>query len=418
VLDTLDAAFQRGTRLASLIGGPGMGKSTAARQFGLRVLERGGDVSQVWWCHLATARSADDVAAIVLRSLGIPVDAPMDLGSGVERVGHGLGARTPLLLILDEFEHLVDHAVETVGAWLVQVPTLRVLVTSRERLRLQGEWVHELSALDDETSRELFVAWSEGNEASSTGRATIKLDELIALLEGNPLAIELAASRSRILGPSGVAKRLHHGLQVLTSSLRNAPTRHRSLTAAIDGSWALLSPPEQAAFAQLSVFRGGFGLEDAERILQLPGDAPPPAWEILESLVDKSLVHLFEPTWPLFALFPILRSYGRDKLDADGSRTELMLRHARCFLDLAENGADPMRKDLSRAGRGSHGLPRGQPRCGPGSSPASRRARSGHSPCTQPRSALPSGRIVDLDPTLSARVGPGRRGQGLARAAV
>ncbi len=348
VLAALETHFVGATRLVSLLGGPGLGKTTTARHYVESLLDRENRFQELWFCELTSARSADDIVATLASTLELEVDSGLDAEALTLQVGSALAARRPLLIVLDNFEHLSSLAVETVGTWLSVAPDLRFLVTSRERLRLREEVAIELAPLDADTGAALFRACASASGASLTSGDTEAILGLVNELDGIPLALTLAASRTRLMGVEGVRNRLQSGLGVLTSSLRDASTRHRTLNAAIDWSWGLLTPTEQLAFAQLGVFRGGFRLEEAEGVLSLTGDEP--VWVVLESLVDKGLVHLSDPTEPRFDLFASLRTYALERLEAQGPRDALWLRHAKVIAACARPLAESLRDQGPHAG--------------------------------------------------------------------
>jgi predicted ATPase/DNA-binding winged helix-turn-helix (wHTH) protein len=356
VLTELEEHFKDGVRLVSLVGGPGLGKTTTAMHFAALSLEGETACSEVWVCELASARTVDDVARLLSDTLDLGVDSAPGVVQSIQQVGAALSARGSVLLVLDNFEHLSELAPSTLSVWLDHAPALRMLVTSRERLRLREERVVELAPLDMDSGVMLFRTHAEAVGASLGEGDDTKIQALVEELEGIPLAIELAASRVRILGVEGVRNRLASGLSVLKSSLRDPSDRHRTLQAAIDWSWELLSPSEQAAFSQLSVFRGGFGMEEAEGVWKLPDGKEGAV--VLESLVDKSLVHFSDPTEPRFDLYASLRAYARERLEEQGSRDLFLVRHAetmaRCAAAFVGGGAGSSGEISCDVRRGPH----------------------------------------------------------------
>ena len=216
-----------------------------------------------------------------------------------------------LLLVLDSFEHLLD-GVPVLVDLLAGAPHLKLLITSRERLNLHEEWVLPLDGIDypliadfDNLERysavQLFMQSAQRVQPDfSLGNNAPDVLRICQLVEGMPLAIELAAAWVRLLPCSHIVEQLASSLDFLTSPLRDMPERHRSLRAVFDHSWRLLSHTEQTALAKLSVFRGPFDLEAAEEVggVSLPG---------LASLVDKSLLHADGSG--RYALHELLRQY-------------------------------------------------------------------------------------------------------------
>jgi predicted ATPase len=287
-----DRFVGRGTELASLltglqggrdrwlsvIGPGGMGKSRLALEVAraMRSTTPGG----TWWVALGDARTADEVAAAVAGALGIDGGA----GDPVAAVGRALAGRERTLLALDGAEGARGVLGDTVGRWLDQAPQLRVLLTSRVSTGLRGERQLVLDGLRPVDAVALL-------EDRAGPLAPADRDAALALagsLEGMPLAIELAAARVQLLGVDGVRARL--SLALLSGGRGDRPERHRSVAAALEGSWSMLAPAATEALGALSVFEGPFGLEAAESVL---GTAEgPPVLDLLDELVQASLVRV------------------------------------------------------------------------------------------------------------------------------
>ena len=277
-----------GSRLVTLLGAGGIGKTRLAVRYGWQSLSEwpGG----VWLCDLTEARDANSVASSVARSLAIPLKGDDPVG----QLGHAINGRGRCLLILDNFEQVVGHAAATVGRWLELAGEARFLVTSRERLALHGqERVQAVEPLSDETAMELFETrahWLRpGLELAGSEADAAR--EIVRLVDNMPLAIELAAGRMRVMSAAEIVAQMRKRFQLLTGG---RGSRHETLEATIDGSWELLSPWERLACAQCSVFEGGFALDAAEAVLDVntwpKGTGPV---DVLQSLVDKSLLR----TW-------------------------------------------------------------------------------------------------------------------------
>ena len=303
--------------LVTLLGAGGMGKTRLAAHYGWRSLDNwpGG----VWFCDLTEARNVNSIASAVAGPLGVQLGR----GEPIEQLGHAIAGRGRCLLILDNFEQVVDLAAMTVGQWVESAPEASFIVTSRERLGLgEVERVQGVEPLSPEPGMELFEArarWLRpglqlaGSEAESAR-------EIVRLVDGMPLAIELAAARMRVMSAAQVAAQMRRRFQLLTGG-RSA--RHETLEVAIDASWELLSPWEKAAWAQCGVFEGGFTLEAAEEVLDL--DAWPEApWvvDVMQSLVDKSLLRTRVPRMEpgegvpetRLGMYESLQEYARLKL--------------------------------------------------------------------------------------------------------
>ncbi len=306
----------------TVLGAAGMGKTRLTVHYGWLGLETwpGG----VWFCDLSKADSLGRIVSSVAESLGVPLGNE----DPVEHLGRSLGAHQRCLVILDNFEQLVDLAEATVGRWLQLAPEARFLVTSRERLNVRGESVQILEPLAVESGVELFLdrAHRQHPSCELDGAAAGAVRELVMLTDGIPLAIELAAARVSVMTPAKIATRMRDRFRILSSGPGPAGrgARHATLEAAIDGSWELLEPWERAAFTQCSVFQGGFTLEAAEHVLNLSAwpDAP---WvvDVVQSLVDKSLLRPLRgargidvPTPMRLGMFASLQEYARAKLQA------------------------------------------------------------------------------------------------------
>jgi serine/threonine protein kinase/predicted ATPase/tetratricopeptide (TPR) repeat protein len=271
------------SRLITIVGPGGTGKTRVAVRYGWESRTRwpGG----VWFADLSQARARRDITRAVADALKVPFskDDP------VRQLGNVLRSRAPILLILDNFEQVARHAEETLGRWLDASPGVSFLVTSRERLRLPDEIVYSLEQLDPAThGTELFEIRAQshrpGFHVDEDNQEDVR--EIVRLLDGMPLAIELAAARMRMLSLDQLRERLHDRLHVLKQGLRG---RHSALDATMEWSWELLEPWEQSAAAQASIFEGGFTLESAEAVLDTaPWPQAPPVVDIVQSLIDKS----------------------------------------------------------------------------------------------------------------------------------
>jgi len=315
-LEAIDRWLGGVTRVLTLLGAGGMGKTRLAVRYGWRSRERwpGG----VWFCDLADARSRDGIAAAVAGTLGVPPGK----GDPSDQVGHAIAGRGRCLLILDNFEQLVRHAADTVGAWTRAAAEATFLVTSRERLNLRGEQTQLIEPLSIESGVELFAerARSQRPGLELPGQELESVREVVRLVDAIPLAIELAAARMRILTPAQIAEHMRDRFRLLGGG---AGGRHASLQAVLDASWELLRPWEQAALAQCAVFEGGFTLEAAEAVLDLGRSRHRPwAVDVVQALFDKSLLRSWVPVSPgraclataRFGMFASVQDYALRKL--------------------------------------------------------------------------------------------------------
>jgi predicted ATPase/DNA-binding SARP family transcriptional activator len=292
----LDAvsALLREHRLVSILGPGGVGKTRLALEL----------------AHRLAGEFRDGARFVALAAIDTRDWLEAELAQAVE---HGGAER---LLVLDNFEQLVDAA-PAVSDLLARAPGVRVLVTSQAALRISGEREIPLAPLPGEPAVELFVARARDADPGDPAVA-----ELCARLDGLPLAIELAAARTRLLAPAAILERLGSRLELLTGGPRDAPARQRTLRAAIEWSHDLLAAAEQETFARLAVFAGGWSVEAAEAVL---GDV----LDELEALVDRSLV---VRSGERFGMLESIHEFAVERLADDDVRA----RHAAWALGLAE----------------------------------------------------------------------------------
>ncbi|TDD37152.1 AfsR/SARP family transcriptional regulator [Actinomadura sp. KC06] len=278
----------RTSRVTSIVGTGGLGKTRLAN-----TVARGAPQRAVHFVPLAGVARDEDVAAEVASVLGVSdlrsAAAPRGLGGAADRIGgivEALGPG-PVLLVLDNCEHVVDGVAGLVGALVSRTRDLRVLTTGRAPLGLSSESVYPLPALDLPTAVELFRQRARAARPNADVPAHAA-EELCRHLDGLPLAVELAAARVRVMSVPEIARGLNDRFALLRGNVRDAPSRHRTMHAVVDWSWALLDPSRRAAMRSLSVFPAGF-TADAARVL-LDGDA----LEILEDLVGQSLLEMTE----------------------------------------------------------------------------------------------------------------------------
>jgi predicted ATPase/DNA-binding SARP family transcriptional activator len=343
-------------RLVTLMGPGGSGKTRLA-------LEVAGHLTQawhgaVWFVSLAELTEAGRLVETVRDAIGLP--RPAD-AAPLEQVVSALG-RQPTLLMLDNFEHLLPEGAPLLRMLLERVPTLTVLVTSRQRLGVVGEreflvlplptpgGVEEPEQLMQCESVQLFVDRAQAvlPDFQITPANAAAVAGVCARLEGIPLALELAAARVGVLTPAQILSRLSQRFELLTRRRGQAGARHESLRATLDWSYQLLSPELRGFFAQLSVFRGGFTLPAAEAVCEVPS-----ALDDLAELRECSLV-LAEEVGPgvqepemRYRLLETLREYAAEQLTSE-EQAAVAQRHARFFLALAEV-AEP---ELARAEQG------------------------------------------------------------------
>jgi predicted ATPase len=346
-LSRLEALLGEGERLVTLVGPGGSGKTRLARRLGARLLvESAAPIGSVWFVDLAEARSLDELLAVLGDVLEVPLDRESGVEDSCERMAHALSARQPMVLILDNFEQLVELAPATIGLFRARAPGVVFVVTSRVRLGLEGEAQVELGPLDEsdalalfeDRARRVFPSFQRGHDEPA-------LRELVARLDHSPLAIELAAARVKVLPPRALLTRLSARLDLLRSTHRDALPRHATLRSALDGSWDLLETIDRAALAACSVFHGTFTLEAAEAVVRPTDDVRARVVDSLESLVEQSLVlrHDASEDDPQgrFRLSETVREYASEKLRELGedAQLEAETRHADHYLAQAEASA-------------------------------------------------------------------------------
>ena len=316
-LQALAGRLAAGAALVTVLGVGGTGKTRLVTRYGWTWL--GEWPGGAWFCDLSEARGADGIISAVACGL----DVPLGTDDPVNQLGHAIAGRGKCLVVLDNFEQVVRYAADTLGKWLDRAPEAQFVVTTREVLGLPGETTVALAPLPDTDAVALFVARAvqAKRDFALTEVDLPPLAALVKLLDGLPLAIELAAARVRLMPPRALLHRMSERFKLLASS-GGRHTRQATLRATLDWSWDLLSPDEQAALAQLSVFEGGFPLAGAEAVLRLQDLWPADA---VQALVDKSLVRPAEGD--RFDLLVSVQEYAAEKLEARGVREAAEARH-------------------------------------------------------------------------------------------
>jgi predicted ATPase/DNA-binding SARP family transcriptional activator len=300
------------TRLVTLTGPGGTGKT----RLGVALAERiAGSFDGVWFVGLASIRDPSHLRAAVEKA--IAAEEPLE---------DFLGRGRPLIL-LDNFEQLVDAAAEVAGL-LATAPQLTAIVTSRTPLRISGELEYPVAPLPESDAVELFLERAQAIKPGFTANGEVV--HICRRLDGLPLALELAAARVKVLPPAALLARLQRRLPLLTGGARDLPERQRTLSAVIEWSHDLLDAEEQRLFARLAVFVGGCTLESAESVCEATLD-------VLAALVDKSLLREREGR---FQMLETIREYAAERLAASGEADELARRHAADVLALAQR-AEP-----------------------------------------------------------------------------
>jgi predicted ATPase/transcriptional regulator with XRE-family HTH domain len=346
--------FQRGgARLVTLTGLGGVGKTRLAVEVAARLGPGYGNGPV--WVDLAPVRAPELVLGTIARALGL-TELP---GQGMAETLESYLAARHVLLVLDNFEHLLAAA-PSVPPLLECCPSLAVLATSREALRVRGE--HEvqvpplgLSAPEAHASAER-VAGSEAAELFLQRVRAVRpgfelmpadaplVDAICARLDGIPLALELAAAQLKYMSLPALASRLQHRLALLEGGARDLPARQQSLRATIGWSYELLAASEQELFRGLAVFGGGFTREAVQAVCGGESRPPDATARTLAALVDKSMVQVLPDAAAeaRFGMLETVREYAGERLAESGEGPLLANRHAAYFCELVEAGAPPV----------------------------------------------------------------------------
>jgi predicted ATPase len=295
--------IEAGARLVTLTGPGGTGKTRLAIEAAASLVPE--YKAGVFWVGLATLRDPALVTETIAQALG----AKDGLAEHI--------ADRELLLLLDNLEQVIDSAPE-LGSLLEACPNLRLLVTSRELLRVRGEVEYAVPPLAEPEAVSLFCERS-GLQPSD------EIAELCTRLDSLPLAVELAAARAKALSPSQILERLSQRLDLLKGG-RDADPRQQTLRATIEWSYDLLSPEEQQLFARLSVFAGGCTLNAAEEVADADLDT-------LQSLVEKSLLRFTDER---YWMLETIREYASERLETAGEVETQRRRHGEFHTELVE----------------------------------------------------------------------------------
>ena len=314
-------------RLITLLGPGGIGKTRLALEAAhaqLATFEQ-----QVYFIQLAAFQTADAILPAIASALNIPSAGADELKTRLSDYLRGKN----VLLVLDNFEHLMDGAVQ-LSELLQKTPKLKILVTSRERLNLQGEWTFELSGLtvppQADEGKAVYGAMQLFELHAQRIRADLQLVgaereaaiRICQRVDGMPLAIELAVAWVNVLSCAEIAEEIERGFDFLSSSLRDASERHRSLRAVFEHSWKQLTLQEQTTLSQLTIFQGGFSLGAAEAVVGAGRN-------VLSSLVSKSLLRRSPDG--RFELHEVIRQYAKDFLKDESALHD---RHSNYYLGL------------------------------------------------------------------------------------
>jgi predicted ATPase/DNA-binding SARP family transcriptional activator/Tfp pilus assembly protein PilF len=341
----------RSSRLVTLTGAGGSGKTRLALQVAAEMLDGSGD--GVWLAELAAISEPDLVVPAISRALGL---APQPGKSTLEALTDALFPQD-VLIVLDNCEHLIGTCAKTADVILRHCPRVQILATSREPLGITGETIYrvpslslppadgpEASAPGASDAVDLFLdrAKAQGVDLAIDAESSSLLVSICRRLDGMPLAIELAAARVRSLSLADIAKRLDQRFRLLTGGSRSAFERQQTLRATVNWSYALLSEPERSLLRRLSVFAETFDLDAAEAVAAQTDLDLFDIADLLGSLVDKSLV-VAEPVVAglRYRLLETIRHFAAEQLIEAGENDAAAMAMAHCqhYLQVAEHAA-------------------------------------------------------------------------------
>lgn len=339
-----------GVSIVTLTGPGGSGKTRLAIHVAHQ--QRAAFEGNAYYVDLAGIRAASGVLPSIQATLEIPM--PPD-GADVEQLLVSHLRRQPALLVLDNFEQVLDAA-PAIARIAAACPRLKLLVTSRESLQVRGEQEQPVPPLGLDAAGEgglppsMALFEQRAREVRPDFRVDADnrsaVDEICRRLDGLPLAIELAAARTRVLSPQAMLSRLDQSLSLLTSRRRDLPARQQTMRAALSWSYDLLQPDEQAFFRRLGVFAGGFTEDAATQITADPGVD---TLDRLTSLAEKSLLTRDEQDGHTrFHLLETLREFALERLSEAGEQDETGLRHARWVRDLLAAAQGPIMRHAER----------------------------------------------------------------------
>jgi predicted ATPase/DNA-binding CsgD family transcriptional regulator/transcriptional regulator with XRE-family HTH domain len=338
-------------RLLTLSGPGGSGKTRLAIQVATELCDDFGD--RVYFVNLAPLSDPALVMSTIMQTLGVREQGQQTAHQQLQAYLRD----KQLLLVLDNFEQVVDAA-PRVAELLAAAPQLKVLVTSRVVLHVRGEQEYPvpplalpdrrhlpaLESVSQYAAVALFIARAQAvkPDFAVTNANAPAVADICVRLDGLPLAIELAAARIKLFAPEALLARLSSGLKLLTGGPRDLPERQQTIRNTIDWSYQLLDVDQQRLFARLGVFVGGCTLEAAEEVCNADGDLPIQMLDGLAALVDKSLLKQEAGVAgePRFSMLETIREYVLERLEESGETNEMLQRHAKYFVALAET-AEP-----------------------------------------------------------------------------
>jgi predicted ATPase/class 3 adenylate cyclase len=325
-------ALVRDNRLVTLIGSGGVGKTRTALQVAANLLHDFGD--GVWFVDLAPLSNGDHIPSTVAHAVGFALAAGDD---PIVELVRALKSKKALLLF-DNCEHLVEPVAGVILATLEACPNVKILASSRQSLDISGEQTYRLPSLDVPAAVALFAdrARSVDERFALTGESAATVAEICDRLDGIPLAIELAASRTAVLSAKQLSEKLNERFRLLSQKSSSRLPRQQTLRALIDWSFDLLDEDERKVFRRLSIFAGGWTLQAASAVCSDDAIDEWQVFELLSALVSKSLV-VAEPSGDdrRYHLLNSIREYSRERMEVAGEAAGIANKHAGYFAAFA-----------------------------------------------------------------------------------
>lgn len=337
-LAVLRAALSE-ARLVSLVGPGGVGKSRlaleAARLSGEQFSEG------VVLVELAPVATGASVVSAFASAIGVADEGSVRLLDRLTAVC-GTGRR---LILVDNCEHVLDDVATVVYALLRACPNVRVIATSREPLRVEGEHISRLGPLAGDAALALFMdrAKAVAPYLQFEAEARRLASQICRRVDGIPLAIELAASRTDVFDLATILKRLEERFKLLSARSRTMHPHHRTLRALVDWSYDLLDAEEVRVFRRLGIFAGGCRFDDAEKVLAFDGIQPEQVVDLLARLHDKSLVDIDRGEPPRASMLQTIHDYACERLTDANESARLEVEFAKHYLDLVRTAGPALR---------------------------------------------------------------------------